>query len=57
MLRQALEQARRWGLIARNAALDATPPVPRRREIVSPTVEQVQALLEAAEAEDADFAA
>lgn len=51
VLRKALEQARPWGLIARNAALDATPPVPRRREIVSPTVEQVQALLEAAEAE------
>lgn len=57
VIRQALEQARRWGLIARNPAVDATPPVQRRREIVPPTVEQVQALLGAAEAEDADFAA
>lgn len=57
VIRQALEQARRWGLIARNPAVDATPPVQRRREIVPPTVVQVQALLEAAEAEDADFAA
>lgn len=57
VIRQALEQARRWGLIARNPAVDATPPVQRRREIVPPTVEQVQTLLDAAEAEDADFAA
>ena len=39
VIRQALEQARRWGLIARNPAVDATPPVQRRREIVPPTVE------------------
>lgn len=57
VIRQALEQARRWGLIARNPAVDATPPVQRRREIVPPTVEQVHTLLEAAEADDADFAA
>ncbi|MBL8777533.1 MAG: tyrosine-type recombinase/integrase [Acidimicrobiales bacterium] len=57
VIRQALEQARRWGLIARNPAVDATPPTQRRREIVPPTVEQVQTLLEAAEAEDQDFAA
>ena len=57
VIRQALEQARRWGLIARNPAVDATPPVQRRREIVPPTVEQVQVLLEAAEADDPDFAA
>ena len=55
--RQALEQARRWGLVGRNPAVDATPPAQRRREIEPPTVEQVQALLEAAEADDADFAA
>lgn len=57
VIRQALEQARRWGLIARNPAVDATPPTQRRREIVPPTVEQVQTLLEAAETEDADYAA
>gem|GEM_PF-3969046 len=54
---QALEQARRWGLIARNPAVDATPPVQRRREIVPPTVEQAESLLDAAEADDADLAA
>lgn len=56
VIRQALEQARRWGLIARNPAVDATPPVQRRREIVPPTVEQVQVLLEAAEVDNPDFA-
>jgi integrase len=45
------------GLIARNTAIDATPPAQRRREIVPPTVDQVQALLAAAEADDPDFAA
>src|SRR5262245_14270132 len=53
--RQSLEQARRWGLIARNPAIDATPPTQRRREITPPTVEQVQALIDAARADDPDF--
>ncbi len=53
--RQSLEQARRWGLIARNPAIDATPPPQRRREITPPTVAQVQQLLVAADAEDPDF--
>lgn len=52
--RQSLEQARRWGLIARNPAVDATPPQ-RRREITPPTVAQVQQLIAAADAEDPDF--
>jgi len=50
--RQSLEQARRWGLIARNSVLDATPPPQRRREISPPVVAQVQQLLAAAEAEE-----
>jgi len=53
--RQSLEQARRWGLIARNPAVDATPPPQRRREITPPTVAQVQQLIAAADAEDPDF--
>jgi integrase len=57
VMRQSLEQARRWGLIARNPAVDATPPPQRRREIEPPTVEQVQKLLDAALADDPDFAA
>ncbi len=55
VMRQSLEQARRWGLIARNPAVDATPPPQRRREITPPTVAQVQELLAAADAEDPDF--
>ena len=56
VVRQALEQARRWGLIARNPAVDATPPPQRRREIEPPTVDQVRMLLEAARDEDPAFA-
>jgi len=57
VIRQALEQARRWGLIARNPAVDATPPPQRRREVDPPSVAQVQALIEAAHDEDANFGA
>ncbi len=55
VMRQSLEQARKWGLIARNPARDATPPGQVRREVTPPTVDQVRALLEAAKAEDPDF--
>ena len=57
VVRQSLEQARKWGLIARNPALDATPPVQRRREIVPPTAAQVRALIAAAGGDDPHFAA
>lgn len=30
VMRQSLEQARKWGLIARNPAVDATPPASKR---------------------------
>ena len=55
VVRQSLEQARKWGLIARSPAVDATPPSQRRREITPPTVAQVRDLLEAARADDQDF--
>jgi integrase len=48
VMRQSLEQARKWGLIARNPAVDATPPAARRTEIRPPTIQQVHDLLEAA---------
>jgi integrase len=48
VVRQALEQARRWGLIARSPAVDATPPRSLRREVTPPTVDEVVALLDAA---------
>ena len=57
VVRQALEQARRWGLIARSPALDARPPRPRRREVTSPTVDQVRMLIGEARIEDPDFGA
>jgi integrase len=56
VIRQAFEQARRWGLIARSPAVDATPPRQVRKEVTPPTVEQVRALIEAAREEDAEFA-
>jgi integrase len=57
VIRQALDQARRWGLITRNPALDASPPRSRHHEIHPPSVEQVLTLLAAAKAYDEDFAA
>jgi integrase len=53
---QALEQARKWGLITRNPAKDATPPRSRRVEIHPPSVEQVVKLLAAAKEYDEEFA-
>src|SRR5205823_6263044 len=54
-MRQSLEQARKWGFIARSPALDASPPRQRRTEIDPPTVEEVRRLIEAAFDDDADF--
>lgn len=56
VIRQSLEQARRWGLIARSPAVDATPPRQIRREVTPPTIEQVRELIDAARAEDPEFA-
>jgi integrase len=56
VVRQALEQARKWGLIVRNPALDASPPRTRHHEIHPPTVEQVLQLLSAAQDVDEDLA-
>ncbi|HEV2071957.1 MAG TPA: site-specific integrase [Acidimicrobiales bacterium] len=55
VMRQSLEQARKWGLVARNPAVDATPPAARRTEIQPPTIQQVHDLLEAAFEFDPDF--
>lgn len=55
MLRQSLEQARKWELIARSPAVDATPPSQRRSEVTPPTVEQVRHLIDEARAEDPEF--
>lgn len=55
VIRQALEQARKWGLIARSPAVDATPPRQVRHEVTPPTVVQVRELITAARAEDPEF--
>lgn len=49
VLRTALHQAVRWQWIARNPALDASPPPVRRVPIKPPSPEQVRALLDAAD--------
>lgn len=55
VVRQALEQARRWGVIARSPAVDATPPRSIRAEVVPPTIEEVVQLLDAAYEADPAF--
>jgi integrase len=55
VVRQSLEQARRWGLIARSPAVDASPPRRLRREVAAPTVEEVIRLLDAAYEADPAF--
>src|SRR6185437_15463164 len=56
VIRPALDQARKWGLITRNPAIDASPPRSRHHEIHPPSVEQVLTLLAAAKEYDEDFA-
>ena len=55
VMRQSLDQARQWGVIARNPARDATPPSDRQTEVSPPTVAQVRDLLAGAFEEDASF--
>ena len=57
VVRQSLDQARKWGLIVRNPALDASPPRSRHHEIHPPSVEKVLHLLSVAQNGDEDFAA
>lgn len=56
IIRGALKQAKKWGLITVNVALDATMPPARKPAIHSPTPEQVTALIEAAEARGPEWA-
>jgi integrase len=55
VLRQSLEQARRWGFIARSPAVDASPPPQRRAEVIPPTPAEVLQLLDAGFEEDPAF--
>lgn len=55
VLRQSLDQARKWGVIARNPAREATPPTSAKVEVSPPSAEQVPDLLAAAFEDDPDF--
>lgn len=57
VVHQALDQGRRWGLVANNPAAEATPPRHVRKEVTPPTLEQVLLLLDTAYDEDPDFGA
>lgn len=53
---QTLDQARRWGLVARNVAADAKVPKSRKGEIVPPSVDTLRHLPVTAVDVDAEFA-
>lgn len=53
---QVLDQARRWGMVARNVATDASVPRARRTEVTPPTVDVLRALLQAAAEWEPEFA-
>ena len=57
VVHQALDQGRRWGLIAHNPATEATPPRHVRKEVTPPTLEQMLLLLDTAYDDDPDFGA
>lgn len=56
ILRKALNQAVRWGWLATNPAMQATPPRIRRPEISPPEPADVLRLIEAADVVDPDLA-
>lgn len=57
ILSAACRQAVRWGWIDRNPVERASPPSPRGREIVPPTVEELRLLIKWAETSNPDLAA
>jgi integrase len=57
ILRRALTQGVRWGWIAQNPAIDASPARVPHRELRPPTPREVVSLFEAAEESDPAFAA
>ncbi len=56
IIRGALKQAKKWGLVTVNVAVDATMPPARKPAIHSPTPDQVRALIERAEARGPEWA-
>ncbi len=57
VIRQALAQGRKWGMVAFNAAEDATAPRLQHSEVKPPSAQQVSKLLSAAMEYDPDFGA
>lgn len=51
IVRRALAHAVRWGWVARNVAVDASPPAPASASPKPPTVDEVRRLLAAADGE------
>lgn len=56
LCRRALAQGVRWGWVAENVAVLASPPPVRQREVVPPTLAQMAAVVAAAPAFDPDLA-
>jgi integrase len=55
LIRQALSQARRWGLVAMNQADDASPPRDSHHEITPPSSADVLTLIRSGSEVDPDF--
>jgi integrase len=55
IIRRALRQAVRWGWIAHNPAVNASPPRLRHDEITPPSLDELRLLLAAADRYDASF--
>ncbi len=56
VLSAALNQAVRWGLLEHSPVPQATPPSVTRSEPAAPTPDQIKQLIEAAQADDPEFA-
>src|SRR5674476_1601210 len=57
ILRAGFRQAVKWKYLASNPATDASPPKLVSKTVTAPTVAEVQAMIQAAEADDPDMAA
>lgn len=56
VVRQGLDQARKWGFVAFNVATNATLPRCRKKDIKPPLIDVLRQLLDLAAAEEAEFA-
>jgi integrase len=56
ILRASFRQAVKWKYLASNPAMDASPPKLVSKTVTAPTVVEVQAMIQAADADDPDMA-